>query len=50
VRVYLDIDMIAGVITATVFVRDTLRARQVLGGVNALAGMGLASTDEARHA
>ena len=48
-RVYLDLGTIVGVITATVFVRETLGAWQALGGVTAFAGMGLASSDEGRH-
>jgi drug/metabolite transporter (DMT)-like permease len=42
---YLNLDPIVGVLTAAVFLGETLGAWQILGGVVALAGMWLASND-----
>ena len=46
VGAYLNLDPIVGVLTAVLFLGETLGAWQILGGVIALAGMWLASSRE----
>ena len=48
VGVFVNLDPIVGVLTAVLFLGETLQGWQILGGVAALAGMWLASTEADR--
>ena len=50
VGAWLNLDPIVGVLTAVVFLGETLHHWQIAGGVVALAGMGLASTGPSQQA
>ncbi|HEX2114791.1 MAG TPA: DMT family transporter [Alphaproteobacteria bacterium] len=50
VGAYINLDPIVGVLTAVLFLGETLSAGQVVGGIIALAGMWLASTEAERRA
>jgi uncharacterized membrane protein len=50
VGAYINLDPIVGVLTAVLFLGETLRVWHILGGIIALAGMWLASTEADRNA